>query len=90
MTVRSTIPSVMPTVFCECGFRFFFYSNEGSPREPVHIHVEKGGAEAKLWLNPAVQVAYNSGYDMRTLRELCQIVETNRNLIERTWNEFFD
>lgn len=32
----------MPTVFEYCGFSFFFYSKEGSPREPVHIHVEKG------------------------------------------------
>ena len=38
----------MPTVFRERGFRFFFYSNEGSPREPVHIHVEKADLEAKF------------------------------------------
>jgi len=30
----------MPEVFRERGFRFF-YANEGTPREPVHIHVEK-------------------------------------------------
>jgi hypothetical protein len=42
----------MPEVFRERGFRFFFYSNEGSPREPVHIHVEKDNVEAKFWLNP--------------------------------------
>jgi hypothetical protein len=51
----------MPTVFYEDGFRFFFYSNEGSPREPVHIHVEKDNAEAKFWLNRVVHVAYNNG-----------------------------
>jgi hypothetical protein len=27
------------------GFRFFFYSNEGDPWEPVHIHVERGDME---------------------------------------------
>ena len=79
----------MPTVFCESGFRFFFYSNECSPREPVHVHVEKGGVEAKLWLNTAIEVAYNDGYNARTVRKLCGIVEANRSLIERTWNEFF-
>ena len=42
----------MPTVFRERGFKFFFYSNEGSPREPAHIHVEKDSAEAKFWLRP--------------------------------------
>ena len=79
----------MPTVFLSRGFRFFFYSNEGSPREPIHIHVEKGGVEAKFWLNPVVEVAYNDGYDARTLRELLDVVRNNRSLIERKWNEFF-
>lgn len=36
----------MPTVFRDGGFRFFFYSNEGDPREPVHVHVERSGMEA--------------------------------------------
>ena len=79
----------MPTVFYERGYRFFFYSNEGLPREPIHIHVEKDNAEAKFWLNPVVQVAYNDGYNARTLRELAGIVETNKDRIERAWNEFF-
>lgn len=79
----------MPTVFRERGFRFFFYSNEGTPREPVHIHVEKSDAEAKFWLNPEVALAYNEGYDQRTIRELTGIVEANRTLIEVTWDAFF-
>ena len=36
----------MPVVFRVGGARFFFYSNEGSPREPPHIHVEDAGSEA--------------------------------------------
>jgi len=89
LKVRSTIAGVMPVVFCERGFRFFFYSNECSPREPVHIHVRKGGVEAKFWLNPVVQLAYNYGYDSRTIREPHGLIETKRDLIERTWNAFF-
>jgi Domain of unknown function (DUF4160) len=79
----------MPTVWKEDGFRFFFYSNEGSPREPLHIHVEKGGAEAKFWLRPEVRVAYNDGYDAGTLRRLMAMVAANRERIEKAWNEFF-
>jgi hypothetical protein len=79
----------VPTVFRERGFRFFFYSNEGSPREPVHIHVEKDKVEAKFWLRPEIRVAYNDGYDARTLRELMSIVGFNRERIERAWNEYF-
>ena len=79
----------MPTVFKEQGYRFFFYSNEGSPQEPVHIHVEKDDIEAKFWLKPEVRLAYNGGYDARALRELQLMVSANRGRIERAWNEYF-
>jgi hypothetical protein len=79
----------MPVVFRNNDFRFFFYSNEGTPREPVHIHVEEDNLEAKFWLNPEVRTAYNDGYIARTLRQLLEIVETNKDLIEAAWNEFF-
>jgi hypothetical protein len=79
----------MPTIWLEDGFRFFFYSNEGSPREPAHVHVEKGDCEGKFWLRPHVHLAYNDGYDARTLRRLSAMVEANRARIERAWDEFF-
>ena len=79
----------MPTLWVEDGFRFFFYSNEGSPREPVHVHVEKGDAEAKFWIWPEVRVAYNEGYDARTLRRLMGMVEAEQGRIERGWHEYF-
>lgn len=79
----------MPVVFRYKSFRFFFYSNEGNPREPLHIHVRSGEGEAKFWLKPAVHLAGSEGYDARTLRELSQAVADNAELIERTWNEYF-
>ena len=78
-------------VFLECPdandlpllrFKFFFYSNDGRPREPIHFHVEKGEIEAKFWLFPEVRVAYNDGYDAHTLRELLETVEANKGQIE--------
>ena len=78
----------MPTVFRFDGYRFFFYSNEGAPREPVHIHVMKGGGEAKFWLDP-LTVARSSGFDARTLRQLSRIVAERRDEIERAWHEHF-
>jgi Domain of unknown function (DUF4160) len=51
----------MPVLFRYRGFRFFFYSNEGTPREPVHVHVGKDAMEAKFWLRPEVGLAYNDG-----------------------------
>jgi len=78
----------MPTVFRVDGYRFFFYSNEGDPREPVHIHVMKDGGEAKFWLEP-VSVARSHGFDARTLRHIARIVADHPAEIERAWHEHF-
>jgi hypothetical protein len=53
----------MPTALRLDGYRFFFYSDEGNPREPPHIHVRQGRNEAKFWLQPNVCLAYNEGLD---------------------------
>jgi hypothetical protein len=79
----------MPVVFRYKSYRFFFYSNEGEPREPLHVHVRSGEGDAKYWLKPTVQLAVSDGYDPRTLRELTRVVTANVDLIERTWNEHF-
>ena len=79
----------MPVVFRYKGFRFFFYSNEGNPREPVHVHVRAGGCEAKLWLDPEIRVAASYGFDAATLRELVEAAQSHRELIERAWNDYF-
>ena len=79
----------MPVVFRHRGYRFLFYSNEGDPLEPTHIHVVKDGIDAKFWLWPEVEVAYNDGFDARTLRELLAMVQNRRNEIDRAWHDFF-
>jgi len=78
----------MPTVFRQDGFRFFFYSNEGDPREPAHVHVMKDGYEAKFWLDP-VALERNHGFDARTLRQLARVVQFNRARIEKAWYDHF-
>lgn len=79
----------MPVVLRYKAYRFFFYSNEGNPREPIHVHLRGNGGEAKLWLKPAVRVAMSNGLDASTLRELVHVAEDHIELIERTWNEYF-
>ena len=79
----------MPLVFRWNGYRFFFYSNEGDPREPVHIHVQKGEADAKFWLLPQVGLAYNHGFKARELSQLAAAAEQHRNVIEEAWNDHF-
>ncbi len=79
----------MPVIFREGGYRFFFYAHEGNPREPVHVHVARAGADAKLWLYPEVRVAYNRKMNPRELRDIEEIVERRCQEIEDAWNAFF-
>lgn len=79
----------MPVVFRYQGIRFFFFSNEGNPREPVHIHAESSEGEAKFWLYPDVTVAKSAGYGRKQLSQLAKVVTDRREEIERAWNEHF-
>jgi hypothetical protein len=79
----------MPVVFRYNGFRFHFFANEGNPREPVHIHVSRPGATLKFWLSPQVELAYNRGFDARTISQLQALVEQRAEELEDAWNAFF-
>jgi hypothetical protein len=79
----------VPVIFRYKGYRFFFYSNEGLPREALHVHVRKGGAVAKFWLEPAPEVANSHGMAAHELRELLDIAIARKAEIERFWNEHF-
>jgi hypothetical protein len=79
----------MPTLLYSDGFRFFFYSHEGSPLEPPHVHVRQGNREAKLWLTPNVRVCWNKRVDPMTLRRLIATAEQHRERFEEQWHVFF-
>ena len=79
----------MPVVFRYRNVRFQFFSNEGAPREAMHVHAESSDGEAKFWLYPEVRVARSAGYTRRWLSELAGVVDERREEIERAWNEHF-
>jgi hypothetical protein len=79
----------MPVVFRHGGLRFYFFSNEGSPREPPHIHVLGGGRDAKIWIEPEPTIAESYGFNSRELADILRVVATNRSLILKAWHEHF-
>ena len=79
----------MPVVLRHGAYRYYFYADEGDPREPVHIHVRRGNSEAKFWLRPFVTVAYNRRVPTRDMAEIIRVIQRNWDLIERAWNAFF-
>jgi hypothetical protein len=72
----------MPVIFRHKGYRFFFFSNEGIPLEPCHIHVRKGSAVAKFWIVPEVRLAEAYGMSSVESRGLLHVVKQNQELIK--------
>ncbi len=79
----------MPQVFTLDGFRFFFFSNEGDPREPLHIHVRKGRNLAKFWIYPEVFLADSYGFSAKELNIIRKIIDNRKIEIEEAWNDHF-
>lgn len=75
----------MPTVLRIGGFRFYFYSHE--PNEPPHIHVDRGEATIKVWLD-TLEVAKNRGFRAHEFGGIVKMVETNRTLFLEAWHEY--
>ncbi len=78
----------MPTILTIHGWRFFFYSNEGS--EPIHIHCRKGNAEAKFWLDQeAFDVVEACSYSLTAAerRNVRKIIFEHFEYIEIAWNQ---
>jgi Domain of unknown function (DUF4160) len=79
----------MPVIFRESGLRYYFFSNEGSPREAPHIHVKGGGRDAKIWIEPEASIADSYGFNSRELSAILRVVAENRDRILRAWHEHF-
>ncbi|MDY4281307.1 MAG: DUF4160 domain-containing protein [[Pasteurella] mairii] len=79
----------MPIVLTYKGYKIYFYSNEGVPLEPVHVHIDKSGKTAKIWLKP-VSLAYNYGLSSKELKEICDYLQKYEQFIVEVWNDFFN
>lgn len=79
----------MPKVLEVNGYKLFFFSNEGNPLEPAHIHIRKGSSLAKYWVEPRVELEESYGFNSKELSEIEIIVSDNVLKIKEAWNEFF-
>jgi len=75
-----------PTVFRYKNYRFFFFSRE-EPR--MHVHVKSPEGEAKIWMEPAIEVDRSVGYNQSEMSEIIEQVERHRDEIEGHWREHF-
>jgi hypothetical protein len=78
----------MPIVLRVKGFKFLFYGADR--REPPHVHVKQGGANAKFWLEPFVRVAQHKGFRPHELSAAEKIVMKHRDSLLEAWHAFFN
>ena len=75
----------MPEVFRMFGMRFFFFANE---HLPVHIHVENANGRARFNVSPKVELITNQGLKPADLKLAEAIIEENKTIIIKKWEEF--
>ena len=76
----------MPTILRSGPYRVFFYSSDGA--EPPHVHVQRGEAEAKFWLDP-IRGARSSGFNPSELRRIQRIIVERQVQLLEAWYGFF-
>ena len=75
----------MPTVFDIFGIRGYFFSGY---HLPIHLHITKGDANAKIQIDPEIKVLSNSGLKAKELSIALDLVKMYRNEIIELWNEY--
>ncbi|MEM9557531.1 MAG: DUF4160 domain-containing protein, partial [Acidobacteriota bacterium] len=67
-------------------FRYFFFSRE-EPR--IHVHVQSGDGEAKLWLEPEIELARNYRLPRKQLKLAEQTIEDRYDELVAAWRRHF-
>jgi hypothetical protein len=75
-----------PVVLRKGKFRFFFFSRE---ENRMHVHVYGAEGEAKIWLEPAVEVAKSYRFSKRDVAAILKIVVENQDALRNAWRDFF-
>ena len=76
----------MPTVMRIGAFRFYLYSHE--PNEPPHVHIDRGEATIKVWLE-SCEVAKSRGFRAHEITAIVKLVEEHRETLTEAWHEYF-
>lgn len=77
----------MPVIFRSGPYTIRFFSNENG--EPPHVHVDRPGCTAKIWLLPEPSVAIVRGYAAHELRLVLKLVAENAQLCLESWYRHF-
>ena len=86
----------MPQIFKIGSFWVYFWSNEGIPLEPVHVHVSEGVPTAnatKIWITRARKCFLannNSRINPHVLQNILRIIEARHEDVVAKWMAHFN
>lgn len=86
----------MPQIFKLGAYWVYFWTDEGEPREPVHIHISEGKPvphATKVWItkNGKCSLANNnSRIPENMLNKLLRLIEPRSFEIISKWKEIFE
>ena len=85
----------MPRVFKIGPYLVYFWSDEQTPLEPVHVHIAEGKATrnaTKIWITrsgKALLCNNNSHIPERILNRMLRVVEANSAEFVQAWKDHF-
>ncbi len=76
------------------GYNIYFWSNEGNPLEPVHVHVGKTQSEnsTKIWIlsNGELEIAHISNdMNKNELNKLMKSIKIYSDELVAAWEKYF-
>jgi hypothetical protein len=75
-----------PTVFKNGNYRYYFFSRE---ENRVHIHIISPDGEAKVWLEPEIDLAMSKGLSDMEINKILKTVREFKEDIYAKWNKHF-
>lgn len=85
----------MPQIFKIGAYVVYFWSNEGEPLEPIHVHIIEGvpsGNATKVWITQtgkSLLCNNNSKIPERLLRDIMDIIEARSIDVINKWYNFY-
>ena len=86
----------MPQIIKLGGYVVYFWMDEGTPQEPVHVHISKGvpgNNSTKVWITKDGKTLVcnnNSRIPNHKLKVLCDLIESRSFEIISKWQEYFN
>ena len=75
-----------PTVFRYNQYKFLFFFLE---ERRMHVHVWSPDGEAKIWLEPEIELAVNKGLKQSEISDLLKITKERIHEIKESWKKHF-